>query len=167
MMKTINPYLKQYQKNDVETATPEKLLILLYNGAIQYLNKAKIFMEKSDYEKSNNNLIACQKIIREFMATLNMEMGGDVAKNLYNLYEYLHKTLVSANISHDPDKIDEVLKHLMNLRDTWQKAIAIANSERSVMLHDSVDKRGESHEYHDMDDEDLDGYEHDDENEDE
>ena len=44
-MNAVNPYLKQYQKNEVETATPEKLLILLYDGAIQFLNKAKISME--------------------------------------------------------------------------------------------------------------------------
>lgn len=135
-MKTINPYLQQYKKNQVETATPEQILILLYDGAIQYLNKAKFAFDEEDREQLHNNLLACQNIIIEFMNTLDMEAGGDLAKNLYNLYDYLYKTLVSANINKDKKKIEEVLKHLIELRATWQKAISISNSEKNVKLID-------------------------------
>ena len=129
-MSSANPYLKQYQKNSVETASPEKLLILLYDAAIQFLNKAKIAMETEDIEQIHNNLTGCQNIILEFMSTLDMKQGGDLATNLYRLYEYYYNTLVEANLQKNIKKVDEVLKHLKSLRETWQKAINIANTER-------------------------------------
>jgi len=129
-MVLVNPYLQQYQKNHVETATPEKILILLYDGAIQFLNKAKIAIAEGTTEQVHNNIISCENIILEFMGTLNMKEGGALSKNLYNLYEYLYNTLVTANFNKDIKKIDEVLGHLKGLRETWQKAIDIAGSER-------------------------------------
>lgn len=129
-MSTVNPYLKQYQKSSVETATPEQVLILLYDGAIQFLNKSKVNLEQNDIEQFNNNILGCENIILEFMGTLNMEIGGELAERLYHLYEYLYNTLVMANIHKDVKKINEVLKHLTNLRETWKKAIVIANGEK-------------------------------------
>lgn len=135
-MNAVNPYLKQYKKNQIETATPEQVLILLYDGAIQYLNKAKIAIEQNDSEACNINLVGCERIILEFMNSLDMEKGENLAKNLYRLYDYLYNTLVAANVSKNIEKIDEVLKFLQSLRETWQKAIVIANSEKKVNLVD-------------------------------
>ncbi|MDD3238077.1 MAG: flagellar export chaperone FliS [Candidatus Gastranaerophilales bacterium] len=130
----MNPYLKQYQKSNLETATPERILIMLYDGAIQYLNIARLEMtsEKKlkDIPKIHNNIIGAQKIISEFQSTLNMEIGGEMAQNLYDLYTYLYNRLVDANIKKDVDALDEVLKHLKGLRDTWNKAIEIAAKEK-------------------------------------
>lgn len=136
-MQTANPYLKEYKKNQIQTATPEEILILLYDGAIQFLIKAKAGIESKDNEQVNNNILACQKIIREFINTLDMENGGSVAENLRLLYEYFIKTLVSANINKDMRKVNEILKHLKNLRETWQKAITIANNEKNANLLES------------------------------
>ena len=148
-MNAANPYLKQYQKNSIETATPEKLLILLYDGAIQFLNKAKIAMEDKDIEQTHNNLTGCQNIILEFMSTLDMKQGGELAQNLYRLYEYYYNTLVEANLQKDIKKVDEILKHLKGLRDTWQQAINIANSERQKeeALHRGFDSDDDDDEY--------------------
>lgn len=165
-MNTINPYLQQYKKNQVETATPEQVLILLYDGAIQYLNKAKFAIEDNNKELAHNNLLSCQKIIIEFMDTLDMDAGGDLAKNLYRLYNYLYKTLVQANFDKDADKIDEVLGHLKSLRETWQKAISISNSEKSADLIEDRSDKYESFDYKEgEDDEDEDYDEIDDEDE--
>lgn len=139
-MSLVNPYLKQYQKNQFETATPERVLILLYDGAINFLNKAKIALGNNDVQQIHNNILGCEKIILEFMGTLNMEDGGDLAKNLYALYEYLYNTLVQANIHKDENKVDEVLKHLMGLRETWLKAIEIAAAEKKQYEDDDEDE---------------------------
>lgn len=128
----MNPYLKQYQKNEVETASPEKILILLYDGAIQFLNKAKIAMEQKNIPEIHNNLIGCEKIIEEFINTVDVENGGDFAIRIKALYQYFYDTLVQANLKKDESKIDEVLRHLIDLRATWKQAIAIANSQRAV-----------------------------------
>lgn len=139
-MNAMNPYLKEYKKNQVETATPEQILILLYDGAIQYLNKAAICIEEKNSSELQTNLFACEKIIIEFMNTLDMELGGDVARNLYRLYEYFYRTLISVGITQNMDKLQEVLRHLKNLRDTWQKAIIIANAEKDAKLKDELSK---------------------------
>ncbi len=126
---TANPYLKQYQQSQIQTASPEQILIMLYDGAIQFLNKALIAMEKNDIQESHNNNIAAQNIIAEFMNTLDMDIGGNVAKNLYSLYEYLHYRLVQANIQKNPAYIEEVIRHLKDLKQTWEEAIKIASKE--------------------------------------
>jgi len=126
-----NPYIKQYQQSQVQTASPEKILIMLYDGAIQFLNKAKLAFEKDEIENIHNNLIGAQKIIEEFMNTLDTSSGEEVLFNLYNLYEYLHYRLVQANIRKDASMIDEVLGHLKELKATWEEAIKISQREKA------------------------------------
>lgn len=129
----MNQYLKQYQKNEVETASPEKILILLYDGAIQFLNKAKIAMEQKNIPEIHNNIIGCENIILEFINTVDEENGGDFAVRIKALYEYFYNTLVQANLKKDVTKIDEVLKHLVDLRATWKQAIAMANTQKETV----------------------------------
>ncbi len=138
----MNLYLKQYQKNQIETSSPEKILIMLYDGAIQFVNIAKNEMssgnEPLNIQKIHNNIMSAQKIINEFQNTLDIELGGEVAQNLYDLYTYLYKRLVDANIKKDATILEEVLFHLKELRNTWQQAIDIANKEKgeSYSLHE-------------------------------
>lgn len=127
----MNPYLKQYQTSQIQTASPEKILIMLYDGAIQFLNKAKKELENKNIQEVHNNIVGAQKIISEFMNTLDMEIGGATAVNLYNLYEYMHFRLVQANIKKDVEMVDEVLVHLKDLKATWEEAIRITNREKS------------------------------------
>jgi len=127
----MNPYVKQYQTNQIQTATPEKILIMLYDGAIQFLNKAKKELEVKNIQEVHNNIMGAQKIISEFMHILDLKAGGEVAVNLYNLYEYMHFKLVQANIKKDVQMVDEVLGHLKDLKQTWEEAIRIANREKA------------------------------------
>ena len=153
-MNAVNPYLKQYRKNEIETATPEKVLLLLYDGAINFLNKAKTAIEEGRNEQVTPNIYSCQKIILEFMNTLDMERGGSLAENLYKVYENFYKTLVDAGFSQDIRKIDEILKHLKNLRETWQKAISMANSEKENNFMDKYEKHDDDEDEDEDDDED-------------
>ncbi|OGI02925.1 MAG: flagellar export chaperone FliS [Candidatus Melainabacteria bacterium GWF2_37_15] len=126
----MNPYLKQYQQSQIQTASPEKILIMLYDGAIQFLNKALKAVDDNDIQESHNNIIGAQRIISEFMNTLDVEAGGDVCKNLYSLYEYLHYRLVQANIQKNKVMLEEVMHHLKELKETWEEAIRIASKEK-------------------------------------
>lgn len=126
----MNPYLKQYQQTQIQTASPEKLLIMLYDGAIQFLNKALRAIQDQNIQESHNNIVGAQKIIAEFMNTLDLEVGGDAARSLYNLYEYLHYRLVQSNINKNPEMITEVIDHLKGLKQTWEEAIKIAQKEK-------------------------------------
>ena len=125
----MNPYLKQYQQTQVQTSSPGKILIMLYDGAIQFLNKAKVGLENKNIEETHNNIIKAQRIISEFMNTLDMKNGGEIARNLHSLYEYLNFRLVQANIKKEVSYIDEVLRHLKDLKSTWEEAIKIAARE--------------------------------------
>ena len=125
-----NQYINKYQKNQIETASQEQILIMLYNAAINFLNKAKVNLTENNDDAFHHNMNCCKNIIAEFMNTLNVEEGGDWAQVLYGLYKYLRKLCITSDISKEPDGIDEVLKHLTRLRDTWIQAINIANKER-------------------------------------
>jgi flagellar secretion chaperone FliS len=130
-----NRYQQQaahYHEQQVATASKEQLLIMLYDGAIRFCKIARKAMTEGQLEESNKYLLKTQRIISEFMGSLDFTIGGDISKNLFRLYEYLHYRLVQANIKRAPEMIDEVLEHLIDLRATWQEAIEIAKKESQM-----------------------------------
>ncbi len=135
-MNAANPYARQaeaYKKNQIETATPEEILIMLYEGAIRFLLVAKKADEEKNLEKYSKNIIKAQHIIQEFMNSLDLEIGGEMAVNLYRLYDYLHYRLVQGNIKRDVAMLDEVIDHLRKLKGTWEEAIIIAKRQREAL----------------------------------
>ena len=150
----MNQYVKQYQKTTVETASNEKILIMLYDGAIQFLNKAKIKKKKKNWEQSHNNLMGAQKIIEEFINTIDKEPNPELAQNLISLYEYFITRLVQANMKHEIAPIDEVLKFLKELKATWEQAIAIAQKERAQLCSKVNISDEDEYEQNDNDEED-------------
>ena len=155
----MNQYIKQYQQSSIETASREQILILLYDGAIQFLNKAKISMQQKDIEATHNNLIGAQNIIQEFIDSLDREVAPQLAENLTSLYEYFIRRLVHANMKQSIEPIDEVLKYLKSLKQTWEKAIILAQKEQMQTLPDSYKSVNIS-------DDDSDEYDDEDEDED-
>ena len=152
----MNQYVKQYQKTTVETASNEKILIMLYDGAIQFLNKAKIALNEKNWEQSHNNLMGAQKIIEEFINTIDKEPNPELAKNHISLYEYFITRLVQANMKHEIAPIDEVLKFLKELKATWEQAIAIAQKERAQLCSKVNISDEDEYEQNDNDEEDED-----------
>lgn len=110
-----------YKNNEVTTAPRKKLLIMLYEGAIRNLKLAEISMESNEIEIVNNCLVKAQDIILELMTTLNFEVGGNIARNLYSLYDYMFFKLVNANVKKDLQSIKEVKNLMEELRDTWKQ----------------------------------------------
>ena len=110
-----------YKNNQVMGAPQKKLIIMLYDGAIRNLKLAKIAMNEKNIEKANNTLIKAQNIILELMSTLNFEAGGEIAKNLHALYQYMYEKTIAANIEKNPDHADEVIKFLEELKEVWEQ----------------------------------------------
>lgn len=108
-----------YRTNQILTAPKNKLVLMLYDGIIKNLNISKIALKEKDNSKVNTHLIKAQDIIMELMTTLNFEAGGEVAKNLYQMYDYMYFKLVRANIDKDMEAIDEILKYSEELRSAW------------------------------------------------
>lgn len=117
-----NPY-QAYQENSLNTASPGELTLMLYNGCLKFIHQAKVAMQSKDIEEKNTNLIKAQKIIQEFMVTLNMEVP--LSKDLMAMYDYLNRRLMEANLKNDTEILDEVYGFVTEYRDTWKQVIQI------------------------------------------
>lgn len=110
-----------YNNGKVLTATPAELTLMLYEGAIKFANIAIVAIEKNDIEKAHNNIIKTERIIIEFQSTLDHRY--EVAKDFDAVYSYLIRRLRDANLKKDPEILQEVLKHLRTMRDTWKEVM--------------------------------------------
>lgn len=120
-----NKYIKQYQASNVNTATPEKLMIMMFDGALQFLQKAKIAIAEGNLKERSINIDGARKIIRELMRTIDLENGNDVSKQLFKLYNKMAMNLIKANVQRNAALIDVVIEDVSNIRWGFQKAIDI------------------------------------------
>lgn len=116
---------QKYERNKILTASPAELTLMLYEGAIKFSNIAIMAIEKGDVEKAHNSIMKVQRIITEFQATLNHKY--ETAKDFEEVYQYLQQRLIEANIKKDKDIMEEVLKHLRVMRDTWKEVMSLSN----------------------------------------
>lgn len=130
-----NPYAA-YNNSKVQTATPAELTLLLYEGAIKFTNIAIVAMEKNDVQKAHDNIMKTEKIIEEFQATLDHKYP--VAKDFEAVYSYLLKRLFDANIRKDPEILEEVLRHLRTMRDTWKEVMAKTANGNNIKTKEPV-----------------------------
>ena len=112
-----------YANSKIMTASPAELTLMLYEGAIKFCNIAIVGIEQKDVEKAHNNIMKVQNIITEFRATLDDKY--EVSKDFDNVYVYLLERLKEANVKKDIEILEEVLKHLRTMRDTWKEVMAI------------------------------------------
>ena len=117
-----------YKRQQILTATPEALTLMLYNGALRFMTEGREALEKKNFEEANTALQKAQNIITEFRVTLNMEY--DIAHQLMPLYNYVYDRLVEANLKSDVEKIDEAKHIISELRDAWAKAMVKARKEK-------------------------------------
>ncbi|MHB1397784.1 MAG: flagellar export chaperone FliS [Trichloromonadaceae bacterium] len=125
----MNPYTNQYQSNQVATASREQILIMLYDGAIRFVRQAGFAIEDRNWVKKREGINKAIAIVSEFRATLDHQIGGEIAANLDALYEYMLRELVKANAQNDLKALRVVEDLLSGLRDTWKQAIDIARAE--------------------------------------
>lgn len=115
----------EYLRTQVETASPGQLIVLLYDGAIRFLHKALDGFGKTNISERmqtiNSNILRAQDIIAELTACLDMEAGGEIATNLFRLYEYMHQILIRANVKKDPKPIHEVIDLMEGLKEAWEE----------------------------------------------
>ena len=117
-----------YRQQQVMTATPEALTLMLYNGAIKFINESIEATKKKEYEKANTSCIKAQNIISEFRLTLKMEY--EISKNLLALYNYAYDRLVEGNMNEDIAKLEEAKGILSELRDAWNQAMKAVKNEK-------------------------------------
>lgn len=111
-----------YNNSKILTASPAELTLMLYDGAIKFTNIAIMAIEKNDIQKAHTNIIKTERIIIEFQSTLDEKYS--VSKDFNAVYSYLIRRLREANIKKDAEILEEVLKHLRTMRDTWKEVMA-------------------------------------------
>lgn len=123
-MAVSNPYA-QYQSNQMNTAGPDKLLLMAYDGAIRFATIGREKIKAGVLDEKSINIGKAQAIITELIVTLNPEHNPQLAANLANLYEYLFNRLTDANLKNDEGAADEVIGILSDLRDAWSQAAQV------------------------------------------
>jgi flagellar secretion chaperone FliS len=124
--------LKQYQQTNVNTSSPEKILLMLYDGAINFSRIAIEKAEKGNKSERGKYVSKAQAIVAELMNSLDHEVGGVIAERLTQLYMYIINEYVSANVNNSVASLENTVKILSILRDTWAEAIEIAHKEREA-----------------------------------
>jgi len=112
----------RYMEMQVQTAPAENLVLMLYDGALRFARQAKVSLAEGRMQDAHNDLTRAQDILGELMGSLNMD-AGDVAHNLFRLYEFIQYRLIVANVRKSAEPIDDVLQLLGDLRATWAEAI--------------------------------------------
>ncbi len=110
-----------YKRQQIMTATPEALTLMLYNGCLKFMTEGMEALEKKDYEQANISIQKAENIISEFRLTLNMEY--EISHQLFPLYNYVYDRLVEGNMKSDASKIEEAKGIITELRDAWAQAM--------------------------------------------
>lgn len=113
-----------YANSKLMTATPAQLTLMLYDGAIKFANIALEAMKRNNYERANNYIQKTERIIEEFRSTLDFKYP--VAQEFENVYKLLSEKLLFANIKKDTEVLEDVIKHLRTMRNTWEEVMRLA-----------------------------------------
>lgn len=120
-----------YKRQQIMSASPEELTLMLYNGAIRFVTESMLAIEKKDIKKAHSANIRAQNIVREFMVT--MDMKQEISKSWLLIDEYILHCLVQGNIKKDLVPLEEAKRLLVEFRDTWFKAMKQVRVEKAAV----------------------------------
>jgi flagellar protein FliS len=111
-----------YQTNAIQTAPPEQLVVMLYDGCLRFLRRAEAAAQTGTRPQVTEAIARATAIIMELNATLDMERGGEIAGNLRSLYFFLHRHLLEASREASPEQIRQAIGLVADLRDAFAEA---------------------------------------------
>lgn len=116
-----------YRESAVMTASPVQLVVMLYDGANRFLQRATILHDQGQKIEAGTAIGRAQAIVEELLATLDVERGGDIAPRLQGIYVFCLSQMSDAHLKQDPAPLREVMRLLSELRDSWQQLAAQQN----------------------------------------
>ena len=116
-----NQATKHYQRVRIQTADPIELILILCGGAVYHLKRATIFFEKGDIEQRVTAIDKAMAMIGELQAALDFDKGAEIATSLDLLYAYMLRRLTEANVTKDPQPVEEITKLLGILESAWRE----------------------------------------------
>lgn len=120
---TLKMPFEQYRRVQAETSSGADLVLLLYQGAIRFMNRALAALDANNVEGAHNALVRAQDILRELQVTLNHQAGGELAAGLASIYDYCVQRLIEANIRKAPEPVSEVKRIVQELAAAWEEAM--------------------------------------------
>jgi flagellar protein FliS len=118
-LKGINAYKKDSLKQEIASADPHRLTLMLMQGSLDRMAYAKGCMERKDFAGKAEHLSRVNAILLNLRDTLDLDVGGDVAQNLYSLYEYMITRLLDASVQNSLQILDEVISLLLPIKKAW------------------------------------------------
>ena len=118
-----------YQKNSVQTASPSKIILMLYDGAIKFCHMAQVAIDEKNIEKANLNIQKAQKIIVQLRVSLDTKYP--VSQEFDKVYDYIYRRLVEGNMKKDVEIIKDTLTHIHTMRDTWKEVVRLNNEGKA------------------------------------
>jgi len=115
---------RNYRQSAILTASKERLVVMLYDGAVRFLGQGAIAMREGNVAAYHDRLRRAEAIITHLQNTLDLERGGEVAQNLLSIYLFCRRHLAEGWASRDPAKLDEVRALLAQLRESWNAICA-------------------------------------------
>jgi flagellar secretion chaperone FliS len=115
-----------YKNNSVNYASKEQLLLMLVEGAVKFAKIGRQAIVDKDVMKAHENIIKSQNIYYELMATLDVNTGGDWAKSLMSIYEFIVNRLVQANMKKDAEIMNEIIPLMEEVSGTWNEAYKLS-----------------------------------------
>ena len=119
--------MNAYQRNAIMTASPAELTLMLYDGAIKFCNIALTAIEEKNVQKAHTNIKKAEAIITELRASLDRKYP--VWEDFERVYEYIYKQLVAANLAKEKAPLEEALKRIREMRDTWKEVMRLSSAK--------------------------------------
>jgi flagellar protein FliS len=121
----MNPYgnPQAYRQSSVMTASPEQLVVMLYDGAVRFLRQAEVALREQAWQHGFERMTRGEAIIDELLATLNMD-AGEIAERLQAIYVFCKRCLIEARLQRSPEKVAHVIALMSDLRGAWGELAA-------------------------------------------
>ena len=133
----MNSSAASYKRAAIMSASPERLILMLYDGALSAMKRAKEGFAITDNVKArnetiSNNLIKAQNIFAELQRSLRMDKDGEFADRMFNLYDFYNQKLNEANFKKIEEPVDTVIRLFQEIRDAWAEAMTKQQPQRAT-----------------------------------
>ena len=133
-------FRKEYRHNEIATSSQGKLIIMMYEGALKFVNLAIEGVDNKDLSKKGSYINKAHDIINELSFALDMKKGGEVAQKLETLYQFVLHQLTLANIKSDRKALESILSVLLPLQEAWTELFARSKNNDTNSTHQSLTK---------------------------
>ena len=113
--------LQVYRGSSVLTASGSELTLMLYEGAIKFINRAIVYIDKCDIKNAHENIVRAQDIVTELQITIDKKYP--IAKEILKLYDFIQELLLEGNLRKDKVKLEQANELLREFRDTWKQLL--------------------------------------------